>query len=68
LKYLEFWKENIPLRNWLNKRRDKYKAEADTLQSEINEYEKTRSDGLLQKIMDKINEIEVKELQVCIDC
>ncbi|MGB6672909.1 MAG: hypothetical protein WBE34_10775, partial [Candidatus Nitrosopolaris sp.] len=65
LKYLEFWKENIPLRNWLNKRRDKYKAEADTLQSEVNEYEKTRSDGLLQKIMDKINEIEVKELQVC---
>jgi hypothetical protein len=63
LKYLEFWRENIPLRNWPNKRRDKYKAKVKVLQREINEYEKTRSVGLLQKIVDQINELE--ELQAC---
>lgn len=66
LRYLEFWKGNIRLADWPNKRRVNYKLEADTIQSEIAEYEKNRSESLLQRIIDEINKIEAKELELSI--
>lgn len=63
LEYLERWKQTIPLSDYPNIRRDKYKEEIELIEAAITRYHENRSKDIENFILQKITEVEVKELE-----
>ncbi len=66
LEYLNGWKNNMPLHNWLNRRRDDYPEQIQALETEIGRHTNA-FDHLPENVMAEINKIEANELWALMD-
>jgi SIR2-like domain len=62
LEYLNGWKRNIPLPNWLNGRRNEYPEHIQALETEIGRHTNA-IDNLPENVMAEINRIESSQLE-----
>jgi hypothetical protein len=64
--YLEIWKKRITLNDYINIRKQKYQYEINLIEQKIKGYDDTKSNATLNDVLQKINEIEKRELKAMI--